>query len=305
MSLVCGFLSPCRPHILLQAEANPGWQRLHDAFAEARLDLEKSGAELLLLYSTQWPSVIGHQIQADPEPKWNLVDQDFHALGTMDYHLRMDSEFAELYKDCAQARGLTARTVAYRGFPIDTGTLVALQLLNPENRIPACVVSCNMYADRQETIVLGKAARDAIDQSGKKTAVVAVTALSNRMWTSFINPADDRIHSPKDEEWNLKLLELLQDGRLEDVSQLARQFSEEAHGDQKLKAIWWLAAAMGQHNRYTGHLYGYEPVWGTGQALLRLNPAKQETGTLEYDEDGAEHYQGDRSVLSSGQKQTS
>ena len=297
MSVVCGLLAPCRPHVLLAPEQNSGWKRLHDAFAVARAELEQSDAELLLLYSTQWTSIIGHQIQADPEPEWSLVDQDFHQLGTIDYRLRMDAEFAELYRQKAVARGLTARTVAYRGFPIDTGTLVVLKLLNPDNRIPACVVSCNMYADRGETLVLGKAARDAIDECGKKTATIAVTALSNRMWTDFIDPADDRIHSQKDDEWNRKLLELLTAGRLEDVSQLARQFSSQANGDNKLKALWWLAAVMGQSNDYQGKLYAYEGVWGTGQALLRLDPDTAGGGVLEYDEDGVETYQGDRDVL--------
>ncbi len=297
MTVVNGWLAPCRPQLLLRPQDNPGWQRLHDAFAPARADLEASGADLLLLYSTQWASIIGHQILADPEPKWDLVDQDFHALGTIHYHLRMDTEFAALWETKARARGLTARTVNYHGFPVDTGTLVALQLLNPENRIPACVVSCNMYADRAETLVLGKAARDAVEESGRNVAAMAVTALSNRMWTQPIEPSEDRIHSAKDDEWNRKLLTLLEEGRLEDVSQLARQFSSQAHGDNKMKAIWWLAALMGQTNAYRGHLYGYEPVWGTGQALLRLDPVSAEAGDLEYDEDDTEMHYGDREVL--------
>jgi len=108
--------------------------------------------------------------------------------------------------------------VAYRGFPIDTGTVVALKLLNPENRLPACVVSCNMYADRAETLVLGKAAADALRATGKKAVAIAVSLLSARLFTHEIDPMEDRISSLKDDEWNRKLLELLGEGRLEDVS---------------------------------------------------------------------------------------
>ena len=43
--------------------------------------------------------------------------------------------------------------MAYKGFPIDTGSVVALKLLNPDNAIPACIVSSNMYSDRAEIIV--------------------------------------------------------------------------------------------------------------------------------------------------------
>ena len=295
--IVGGFVAPGKPHILLAPEKNPNWQSMHDSFAKAREDILALEPDLLLLYSSQWPSIIGHQIQAEPTPKWRLVDQDFHALGTVHYELRMDTEFANVYNDTAKARGLTSRTVAYRGFPIDTGTVVALQLLNPDNAIPACVVSCNMYADRSETVVLGKAALDAIKKTGKHVVAIAVTALSNRMWTTWIDPAEDKIHSRKDDEWNRKLLELLDEGRLEDVSQLARQFSAQANADSKLKAVWWLSACLGETNGFTGKIYDYQPVWGSGAALVGLTPDESKGTSLEYDEDATDFYKGDRNVL--------
>ena len=36
----------------------------------------------------------------------------------------------------AKEAGLQAATVSYHGFPIDTGTVVALKMLNPNNAIP-------------------------------------------------------------------------------------------------------------------------------------------------------------------------
>lgn len=225
------------------------------------------------------------------------MDEDFHDLGSMEYSLRMDPEFARRCVACARARGLTARAVAYPGFPVDTGSIVALRLLDPENRIPACVVSCNLYADRAETLVLGKAMRDAVEADGRKTVAIAVSALSNRLWTHWIDPAEDRIHSATDDEWNRKILELLGAGRLEDVAQLARVFSAQAHGDSKMKAIWWLAALMGQHNAYRGTVYDYQALWGSGAALVGLDPAPESAGELEYDEDQVERFEGDQEVL--------
>ncbi len=295
--VLSGYLVPNQPLPLLAPDANRGWASLRDSCARVRAEIEASEADLLLLFSTRWVSIIGHQIQADPQPEWWVVDEDFHSYGSLHYKLRMDADFAAQYLDKAQARGLHARTVAYRGFPIDVGTITALRLLNPDNRIPACVVSCNMYSDRAETLVLGKAARDAVEASGRKAVVLGVSALSNRMFTRWIDPAHDRIHSQKDDEWNRKLLELLGDGRLEDVSQLAREFSHQANGDSKMKALWWMAAALGENNHYRGTVFDYQPVWGTGAALVGLQPAAASVGDLEYDEDGAEFFRGDRNVL--------
>jgi 2-aminomuconate deaminase len=226
------------------------------------------------------------------------VDPEWHELGELPYRFRMDADYARAWEKAARDRGLHARTVAYKGFPIDTGTIVALKLLNPDNRLPACVVSCNMYADRAETLVLGKAAADALTATGKRAVAVAVTALSNRMHTTVVPPAEDHISSLKDDEWNKKLLQFFAEGRLEDCSQLMRQFTREANADSKGKAIWWLAATMGQHNRYEGEVLEYQPLYGTGAAVISVVPSARAARDQEFDEDDVEKYTGERQVLS-------
>jgi reactive intermediate/imine deaminase len=299
MNIVKGIIVPGIPHPLLCPEKNEGWAQLRAGFEAAREEIEASGAERILIYSTMWPSVIGHQIQADPEPEWVHVDEMFHYLGSIPYRFRIDADFGHAFKAAAEARGLQARTVAYYGFPIDTGSVVALKLLNPDNRIPASIVSSNVYADRAETTVLGKAARDAIDGSGLKTAVVVVMTLSNRLFTDFIDPAEDHIHSPKDEEWNQKLLEFLAAGRLEDVAQLSRTIQDQirVHKVVNFKPMWWLSAVMGQHNRYEGNVHAYAPLFGTGGAVISLTPSVDSAGDKEYDEEDIDVFKGDRSVL--------
>lgn len=276
MSLIQNaYIVPGLPHILLAPDKNPGWKSLHENYKKMGEEIERSGAELILVYSTQWFSVIGHLFQVDPKPKWLLVDQNWYEYGEIPYEFTIDPKFGQLYSDQAKKNGLTAATVNYHGFPIDTGTVVALKFLNPNNRIPASIVSCNIYAEKEETRLLGRTARQAIEAYGKKTIVVCVTNLSNRFETSEIDPAHDKVSSAKDDEWNRKILEILADGRLEDVSQVAREFGREANADMGFKAIWWLAALAGEHNRYDGKVWDYQPVWGTGAALVQLTPSNK------------------------------
>lgn len=289
------FILPGMPHPLLCPEANPGYQRLRNAYEKVRARIEEIQPDVLLLYSTQWTSIIGHQLQGDHAPKWTHVDPEWHELGSIDYEFRMDTQLGETIVEAGRARGLEMRTVNVHGFPMDTGTISALKLINPANKFPANVVSCNLYADRQETLVLGKAARDALQ--GKKAVVVAITNLSNRVHSAIVPFAEDKIHSLKDDEWNRKYLEFLGDGRLEDASQLAREFTKQAGGDQKMKAIWWLSAVMGQTNELDGELLAYEPVYGKGCAVVALSPSSGQALEAEFDEDDAETYQGDRNVL--------
>jgi reactive intermediate/imine deaminase len=293
MSELVGAIVPGLPHPLLVPDGDPSWRAIADAFQALRERIEASSIERLLLYSTGWPSVIGHQVQADPQPEWVHVDPEFHHLGRMPYRFRIDRTFSERYVACAKARGLHARAIAYRGFPIDTGSVVALRLLNPDNRLPASIVSCNMYADRTETVVLGKAARDAIDVP---TLAIAVTQLSNRLHTAPV--ARDHVSSAQDDEWNKKLLQFLTDGRVEDVAQLARTFAAQAHADSKFKAMWWLSAVLGQHNRFRGEVLAYGPIAGAGAAVVVLSAAEDALGDQEFDEEGVEVFAGERAVLS-------
>jgi len=280
------YLVPGQPHIFLAPERNAGWASLKASYEAAGREIETSGAELLLVYSTQWFSVIGHLFQTDPKPKWVLVDQNWYEFGEIPYEFRIDPAFGELYAHTCKDLGMQAATVNYHGFPMDPGTVIALKLLNPNNAIPASVVSCNIYAERDETRALGRAGRAAIDRYGKKTIVVVVSNLSNRYEVAEIDPANDRISSAKDDEWNRKILEMLGEGRLEDVAQVAREFGREANADMGFKAIWWLAALAGEHNRYDGRVLDYQPVWGTGNAVVELtpNPNKELDFEKEFDE---------------------
>lgn len=298
--IIKGYVLPGLPHPLLCPEKNPGYQRLRNAFEKVRAEIEASEADLLCVYSTMWPSVIGHQIQANPQAKWTHVDELFHDLGSIPYDFKMDQAFAEKLCEKAKSKGLHARTVNYHGFPIDTGSVTALILVNPDNRIPAIIQSSNVYADRVETVVLGKATRECIENDNRKAIVIVVSTLSNRLHQDFIDLKDDRIHSLKDDEWNRKLLEFFAKGRLEDVSQLSRQIHKEARVKKvvSMKSFWWMSAVMGQTNKYAGEVYAYEPVYGTGSAVIGLTPTDKEAPDLEFDEDDPESFTGDRNVLS-------
>jgi 2-aminophenol/2-amino-5-chlorophenol 1,6-dioxygenase alpha subunit len=297
--IVYGLYVPGLPQPLLCPEKNEGWMRLRKAFEAAREELHASGAELILVYSTMWTSIIGHQVQADPKPVWVHVDELFHDLGSIPYEFRVDPDFAERIRAASVARNLTARTVAYHGFPIDTGSVVALKLLNPDNALPATIVSSNMYSDRAETLVFGKACRDAIEADGRKVAVVVVGTLSNRLFTDWIEPSQDRIHSLKDDEWNRKILEFLAQGRLEDTAQLSREINRQIRIPKvvSFKPMWWWSAVMGQHNRYVGKVHAYEALYGTGGAVVSLVPSPEGVGDKEFDEDDVETFRGDRNVI--------
>ena len=301
--IVESFVVPVHPHTVLAPEQNEGWNRLRQAYDDAAKIITDSGADLLIIYSTTWPSIIGHQLISDPNPQWVMVDHDFHDLGSINYSFNIDAEFAELWNAENKSRGLQSRCVNYQGFPIDVGSVVALTLLNPDNKIPAVIVSSNVYADRSETTVLAKACRDIVKKTGRKAVAITAMSLSNRMFTEHIDPKDDKIHSLKDDEWNRKILEFLGEGRLEDVGQLSRTIQQQIRVQKvvNFKPMWWLSAMNENRNNLTGKVLAYEAVHGAGCAVVNLNPTASGFGDKEYDEDNVEVFAGERGVLDSAE----
>ena len=297
--IVESFVVPVHPHTVLAPEQNDGWGKLRQAYDDAAQIIKDSKADLLIIYSTTWPSIIGHQLISDPNPEWVMVDHDFHELGSIHYSLNIDAEFAAMWNNENHARGLQSRCVNYRGFPIDVGSVVALTLLNPDNEIPAVIVSSNVYADRSETTVLAKACKELIRKTGRRAVAITAMSLSNRMFTEHINPQDDRIHSLKDDEWNRKILEFLEAGRLEDVGQLSRTIQQQIRVQKvvNFKPMWWLSAMNDNRNNLTGKVLAYEAIHGAGCAVVNLNPAQSGFGNKEYDEDDVEVFSGERGVL--------
>ena len=300
--VVASFVVPVHPHTVLAPDMNPGWRALRDAYDEAAQTIRDLEADLLIIYSTTWPSIIGHQIQADPNPEWVMVDHDFHDLGSIPYSFNIDAEFAHAWDDANRNRGLQSRCVNYKGFPIDVGSVVALTLLNPDNTIPAVIVSSNMYANRSETTVLAKSCLDVIKAQGRRAVAITAMSLSNRMFTDFIEPADDKIHSLKDDEWNRKILEFLEEGRLEDVGQLSRTIHQQIRVQKVVafKPMWWLSAMNGNRNDLTGKVLAYEAIHGAGGAVVHIDPTSTGVGDKEYDEDDVEYFHGERGVLDTG-----
>jgi 2-aminophenol/2-amino-5-chlorophenol 1,6-dioxygenase alpha subunit len=275
MSLVTAcYVVPGLPHVLLGADQSPGWKSLRESYAKVSREIEESDAEMILYFSTQWLSVLGYLFQADPNPEWTLVDHNWHEMGSIHYKFKVDAEFAKFYSAEVKELGHYTREVNYRGFPIDTGTIVAQKLLNPTNRLPAAMASCNMYGEKQETLSIGQAAMRAIEKYGKRVAVVVVSGLSFRFETKDIDPAQDRISSLKDDEWNRKVLEIFSEGRLEDVSEVAREYSHQANADMAFKGIWWLNGLCGKTNDFKGKVFDYQPIWGTGAAIVGLYPTR-------------------------------
>src|SRR5205823_3285712 len=129
------------------------------------------------LYSTQWLSVLGTSFQAHPHPKGLHVDENWYALGDLPFDFKTDSVLAESFASGVAAVGMPTKTVNFDEFPIDTGTIVALRLLDPKGTVPVSIVSSWVYADGAKSREIGRTMREEIERSGKRAFVIACSSL--------------------------------------------------------------------------------------------------------------------------------
>lgn len=261
-------LVPGLPHVL-SPNLNQHYASLAKGLEAVGDRFQKDGVERVVYYSTQWISVLGHLFQAKKDLKGLHVDENWYALGDLPFDFKVDRPFAEKVAAGAEASGYQVKLVDYEGFPVDTGTIVADRLLN-KGRFKANMISCCVYSDYADTVKLAGTLAKAIESDKVKTAVVCVTMLSGRWFTTEIDPREDHVSSPDDDRWNKRMLELLEKGQFDQAEKLAPEYASHARVDMGFKALAFLKGAGALKQGKAAKIHAYGPIYGTGAAVVEF-----------------------------------
>ena len=259
---------PGLPH-LLEPHLVGDHKVLHDGFAALRASLKDQGVRRIVYYSTQWLSVLGQSFQARSALRGLHVDENWHELADLPYDFVVDRPFAARMAKDVMAVGVPTQLVDYEGFPVDTGTIVADRLLNPDS-LSVGMVSSWVYADAAQTRAIGAAVRRAIEGDATPTAVVAVSLLSSNFFTHEIDLREDRIRDRMDHEWNLRLLELWQSGDHEAARDAMPEFARAAKAEFALKAYAFCEGIAAGDWLRPARCHGYGALYGAGAAVLEF-----------------------------------
>lgn len=267
-AVVAAFLVPGTPLPLLRPDA-PGWKALFDGYKDAARSLEKARPDVLLVYSTQWIAVLDQLWQTRPRVRGIHVDENWHAFGDLAYDFDIDAELARACIDRSDDVGVRSKPVNYDRFPIDTGTIVAANLLNPDSRWPLAVASNNLYHDGALTGRLAALAVQCAADQGKRVALIGVGGLSGAVHRREIDPAEDSFAGDADDHWNRRLLDALIAGDASQLRALLPDYAANARGDMGMKHLEWLLGGTGPQWR-GAYIHAYGPVWGSGAAVVEL-----------------------------------
>jgi 2-aminophenol/2-amino-5-chlorophenol 1,6-dioxygenase subunit alpha len=108
----------------------------------------------------------------------------------------------------------------------------------------------------------------AADQ-GKNVAIVGVGGLSGGLFRTELDLSADRIVSETDDEWNQRLLRLMESGDTAGLRQVIPEFAKQARADMGFRHFHWVMGALG--GNFSGaRIHAYGPLYGSGAAVIEF-----------------------------------
>lgn len=289
--IIAGFLAPHPPHLVYgenppqnEPRSQGGWEPLRWAYERARRSLEELRPDVLLVHSPHWITQQGHHFLAVKHLAGKSVDPIFPNLFRYRFALEVDVELAEACAAEGARLGLTTKLMRNPHFRVDYGTITTLHMMRPQWDIPVVGLSANnspYYLTTAEGLgemdVLGQATRRAIEASGRRAVLLASNTLCHYHFSKEPEPPEDMSQEHPENmagyQWDMRMIELLRQGRIRETFAVLPQFIEEAFAEVKSGAFTWMFAAMG-YPELPGELHGYGTVIGTGNAVMEWNLVK-------------------------------
>jgi 2-aminophenol/2-amino-5-chlorophenol 1,6-dioxygenase beta subunit len=289
--IVAGFLAPHPPHLVYgenpqqnEPRSQGGWEALRWAYERARDHLDAMKPDVLLIHTPHWITSVGHHFLGVRHLSGKSVDPIFPNLFRYDFSLEVDVELAEACCEEGRKAGLVTKMMRNPNFRVDYGTITSLHMIRPQWDIPVVVISANnspYYLSTKEGLTemdtLGKATREAIRKTGRRAVMLASNTLSH--WHFHEEPtipedmSKEHPQTMAGYQWDMRMIELMRKGKMQEVFRLLPQFIDEAFAEVKSGAFTWMHAAM-QYPEIGAELFGYGTVIGTGNAVMEWNLRK-------------------------------
>jgi 2-aminophenol/2-amino-5-chlorophenol 1,6-dioxygenase beta subunit len=287
--IVAGCLAPHPPHLIYaegppqnEAKGECGWESLRWAYEKQRESLNKLDFDVMVVLSPHWRTYVGTHILNVPRIKSISVDPIFPHLFRYHYDLQVDTELAQCIYSEGVKRGQTMKLMNNPHFRVDYGTIVSCHLLNPKWDKPIVVLSSHAASSyfsadvmQEEMLELAQSTKAAIESSGRKALLVASNSLSHRHFTNEPPLPEDmsfeRIYNHNQYLWDLRLMELMKQGKTKEIFELMPDFIEQAVSEADSGAFTWMLASL-DFPTTPAQVYGYGTVIGTGNAGAEFRP---------------------------------
>ena len=283
--IVAGCLAPHPPHLVYaenpeqnEPVAEGGWEQLRWGYERLRESLSEIEYDAIVILSPHWQTYVGTHFLGLENFQSLSVDPIFPNLFRYHYDMNVDVELAQQIHDKAQNAGLTVKMMTNPDFRVDYGTITTGHMFRPQWDKPLVVISSNrsrayysVEVMQEMMMELGRVAREAILESGKKVVVLASNSLSHRHFTTESEIPEDmskeHITSHAMHLWDMRIIDYMKSGQCQRIIDEMPEFTEQAIAETDGGAFTWLLSTLEVPN-YPAILHGYGTIIGTGNAIV-------------------------------------
>jgi 2-aminophenol/2-amino-5-chlorophenol 1,6-dioxygenase beta subunit len=288
--IVAGVLAPHPPHLVYaenppqnEPKAECGWEVLRWGYDRCRKSVLALEPDVLLVHTPHWQTVVGHHVLGLPKFSGLSVDPIFPHLFRYQYDLTVDVDLSLAIAAEGKRLGLITKVMTNPDFRVDYGSITSCHLMNPKWDIPIVVLSSNnspYYFSNEvgqaEMMKLGEATRRAIEASGRRAVLLASNSLSHRHFVTEPAIPEDMSHERVDSHgqylWDMQILDMMRQGRCQELLDILPEFIEMASAEVKAGALTWMLSALGIP-KYPATVHAYGTVIGTGNAVVEWRHA--------------------------------
>lgn len=236
-------------------------QRTVAGMKELAARVKKGAPELLIV-------ITPHGEVSHRAPLVLAADQlqgDFGRFGFPDLQLTFetDRQLLEIMQEEFASETLQPLFVDDRGIALDHGAMVPLYYLGEAGVRPVGLHLTFAFNPYRELYNFGRVLRRAVDRRGVPTAVIASGDLSHRLI-----PGAPAGYSPRGEEFDLLLVDLIRHGRVEELLNIDQDLVEEA-GECGLRSFI-MALGMLDGEAFASDIISYEGPFGVGYLVAAL-----------------------------------
>lgn len=231
--------------------------------------------DTVVVFDTHWLVNSGFHVNACPRYTGVYSSNEFpQFINDMRYDIPGNPALGHAIARLASDAGTRVLSHEIHSLDLEYGTLVPIHYMDPENRFKVVSIAawCPWHL-LSDSVVVGRAVRRAIEQSGSRVAILASGSLSHRIHDNRDGEAG--LFTISDEFYrqvDLHVLEMWRKGQWREFCAMLGTYARACHGEGLMHDTAMLLGALGW-DTYSGHaevITDWFASSGTGQCNVVL-----------------------------------
>lgn len=241
-----------------------------DGHKEIARRCRELGVDTIVVFDTHWLVNSGYHINCAPHFKGVYTSNELpHFIKNLPFEYQGNPELGQMMADAATASGVRTRAHADTSLAPEYGTLVPMRYMNADGHFKVVSISalCTVH-NLHDSVKLGAAVRQAIEQYDGTVAILASGSLSHRFAQNGVS--EDYLHKVWDpflEQVDAHVVKMWEQGDWKTFCGMLPMYAEKCYGEGMMHDTAMLLGALGW-DQYQGKAEIITPYFGssgTGQ----------------------------------------